>query len=173
MLKLAIIISSLLHLFAAEHNDLNELYLASLPPLRWSPAMISDDAVRNYLEDGCLGDRLITMVENIKNQKFQITEDQITNLIKANPQTSSPYSGSNPYSGSYKAYLIALACRYGLLNTVTAIVEHNPDSLNCNSSGCSPLDEAIEFNQNVIANYLRSKGGILLKQKQSNFFGKL
>jgi hypothetical protein len=122
------------------------------PPLRRQARELSPGDIDYILNNHTLEWRLITMVRYVGTNG--ITEEKIINLIKANP------GNSNPYSDFHKAHIIALACRSGLKNIVSAIVENNPDALNCNNSGYSPLDEAIDHDQMDIAKFLRKKGAI-------------
>ncbi len=157
MLKLAVTICSSFYLFAAEYSPDD-----FPPPLRRSPA--SHSGMDAYiLEHGTLSEKLVTMVAGSFLDDLDISENKIIELIKANP------GHSNPYSGKYDAYLIALACRHGMKDTVQAIVENNQASLNCLSADCTPLDEAIEFSQREVAQYLFEKGAKMSIPNSSHY----
>ena len=151
MFKFCILISSILSLFAVDGllpvngND----DLAMLMPLRRQPAEMSEDNIKYTLENGKLKEKLVTMVRYLGSEG--ITESDTIKLISSNA------GNSNPYSGMFGAYLIALACRLGHQNIVEAIIKYNPDSINCVSSGHTPYSEALEFGEYEIANFLQTK----------------
>jgi hypothetical protein len=149
MLKIAIVICSSFYLFASqEPTEVSEGGF----PLRRTPAMYPGvDACRL---NGTLSERLLVMVNGSFLDDVDISENKTIELIRSNP------GESNPHYGPYDAYLIALACRQGMKDVVQAIVESNPDSLNCLSAGFTPLDEVIEFSQPEVAEYLRSVGAV-------------
>lgn len=123
-------------------------------PLRRSTRELSPDTIDWVINNHTLKWRLITMVRYIGTNG--ITEEQVINLIKANP------GESNPYSDSHKAFLVTLASREdSKINIVSAILDSNQDALNCISSDCTPLDEAMDFSQGKVAKFLREKGGLM------------
>ena len=151
MTKIAIAICSSFCLFAAEGPVTPEVSEDFSHPLRRAPA--GYPGIDTYhLEHGTLSEKLIVMVTGSFLDDVYVPENKIVELIRANP------GKSNPYSGAYEAYLIALASRHGMKATVQAIVESNPGSLNCLSSGLTPLTEALEFRQDAVSEYLRGVG---------------
>lgn len=148
MLKIAIIFFSSLYLFASERpTEESDEYF----PLRRVPAM-SIGLGQYYLEQGNLEEKLLIRVVGGFFDDIDVSENSTIELIRSNP------GNSNPYYGHYNAYLITLACRNGMGDIVRAIVESNPDSLNCLSAHHTPLDEAIAFHQHEVVKYLRSIG---------------
>lgn len=159
MLRIVIIACSSFYLFASEGSarlfpDVNE----SAPFRRMPASMIVIDT--HLLEHGTLSDRLRVMVTGSFFDDVKISENKTIELIRSNP------GNSNPYYSQYDAHLITLACRIGMKDVVQAIVESNPDSLNCRRSGLNltssltPLDEAIEFEQEEVVKYLRDRGAV-------------
>ena len=134
------------------------------PPLRRQPRLMLAKDIDYVINNCSLDDRLITMISYVG--KVGITEQQIINLVNANP------GKSNPYSGTHHAYLIALACRDGRTNVVSAILKNNPDALNCNNSGLTPLDEAIDFRQDNVEKLLRGKGATVSTQSMKDSYFK-
>jgi len=99
---------------------------------------------------GDFAEKLIAMVvcHHEFPGEYGITEQKIINRIKQNP------ANANPYSLKYDADLITLASRYGFLRIVQAIAESNQRSIRCRSGRCTPLDEAVAFEQKEVAKYL-------------------
>ncbi len=121
-------------------------------PLRRQTRLLDPETIDWVINNHTLKWRLITMVQYVGTNG--ITEQAVIDLIKKNP------GNSNPYSDSHQAHIIALACRVGNTNIVSAIIENNPEALNCNNSSFTPLGEAIEFRQMGVAQFLREKGAI-------------
>ncbi len=131
--------------------DMPAFYLRPAP-LRRQTRLLSPETIDYVIHNHTLKWRLITMVQYVGTNG--ITEQHLIDLIKKNP------GKSNPYSDSHQAHIIALACRDGRTNIVSAIIENNPEALNCNNYGCAPLDESIAFGQMELAQFLRKKGAI-------------
>lgn len=162
MLKIAIVICSSFYLFASEGpiQESSEGF-----PLRRTPASAPGmDAY--FLEHGNLSDRLRVRVMGSFLDDIDISENKTIELIRSNR------GNSNPYYAQYDAHLITLAARNGMKDIVQAIVESNPSSLNCCSSGLNvtsgitPLDEAIAFEQEEVVRYLRSLGAVETPQNR-------
>lgn len=143
MPKIFIVIFAMFSLFSAEPD------LSTGSPIRRAPAtnFISD---QETLKTGGFAEKLITMVVCYHDYPglYNITEQKIINHIRQNPDNA------NPYSLKYDADLITLASRYGFLRIVQAIAESNQRSIRCRSGRCTPLDEAVAFEQKEVAKYL-------------------
>lgn len=122
------------------------------PPLRRQTRELDPETIDYVINNHTLKWKLITMVRYVGTNG--ITEQRVIDLIKSNP------GNSNPYSDSHQAHIIALACRVGHTNIVSAIIESNPEALNCNNSSYTPLGEAIDHDQMDVAQFLREKGAI-------------
>ncbi len=146
MIKFFIIAFSTFVLFSAEQDFLVN---TTGSPVRRAPAM-NPNGDKIAIMEGDFAEKLITMVVYYHNSPglYGITERKIINRIRQNP------ANSNPYSAKYDAHLITLASRYGFLRIVQAIAESNEPSLHCRSEGCTPLDEAVAFEQKEVAKYL-------------------
>lgn len=142
--------------------DLDTISALRPPPLRRQPRVMDSETIRIAITSEDLNYKLITMFRYLG--KYDISEDQVINLIRSNP------GQSNPYSDSHRAYLIALASREGNINIVSAILEHNKGSINCNNAGLTPLDEAIDFGQFKVARFLREKGGVTIAEQNKRVF---
>ena len=141
----------------ASSEEISSLLQFFPPPFRRQTRELSADTIQWIINEHTLKLKLITMVRYVDTNN--ITEGDIINLIKANP------GDSNPYSDSHQAHLIALACRDGRTSIVSAILESNPDALNCDNSGFTPLDEAVDFGQAEVAKFLRDKGALAGSRK--------
>jgi len=127
------------------------------PNLRRLASM--DDSIANYhLEQGTSEEKLITMVSYYPDsaKALGLTKRKIVEFIN-----SGQMKNFNPYSDMHNAYVITLACRYGMLEVVQSIAKKDPSSLQCLSWGYTPLDEAVIFKKRSVAKYLHRAGASL------------
>ncbi len=139
---------------APDAPDLADL---PIPNLRRLASM--DDSIANYhLEQGTLEEKLITMVSYYPDsaKALGLTKQKIVQFINSAQMTN-----FNPYSDMHNAYVITLACRYGMLEVVQSIANKAPSSLQCLSWGYTPLDEAVIFEKRRVAKYLHGVGASL------------
>jgi len=147
------------HSMAPYTPDTPDIVCMLPSPLRRSASM--DVGVAAYhLKQGSLEEKLITMVSYYPDlaKALGLTKRKIVQFIN-----SVEVMNFNPYSDMHNAYVIALACRYGLLEVVQSIARKDPLSLQCLSWGYTPLDEAVIFRKRKVAKYLYRAGALLKK----------